>query len=265
MIFSGNVLKMNTKLGNVVDYYLPIGDSVLYVNEYLGKKISISFLKKINCIHCKKVIRSSYAQGYCYDCFASLPQTDEGILRPELDKSHLGISRDMDWARKNSLIDHYVYLAISSNLKVGVTRHIQATTRWIDQGATQAIKLAITPNRHLAGTIEVELKKHISDKTNWRQMLAGDPDLGINLKEEKDRLGLLLDDEQKQFITNDNWIAEIRYPVIKYPEKISTVNFDKQDSFEGILTGIKGQYLIFEDGSVINIRKYNGYLFEINA
>lgn len=255
---------MNAKLGNVVDYYLPIGDSQVYINEFLGEEISISFLKKINCIHCKKEIKSSFSQGYCYDCFSTLPETDASILRPELDQSHLGISRDMEWARKNSLIDHYVYLSISSNLKVGVTRHIQAITRWIDQGATQAIKLAITPNRHIAGTIEVELKKYISDKTNWRQMLSGDPNLGINLVEEKEKLRNLLIEDQKQYITDDNWITEIRYPVIKYPEKITTINFDKQDCYKGTLIGIKGQYLIFEDGAVINVRKYNGYLFEFN-
>ena len=28
---------------------------------------------------------------------------------------------------------------------------------------------------------------------------------------------------------------------------------------EGRLWGIKGQYLIFDDGSVLNIRKHNGY------
>ncbi len=265
MVVKGNILKMNAKLGRVVDYFLPVGDTVLYVNEYLGRNITMSFLKKINCIHCGIETRSSFAQGYCYDCFKNLPQTDAGILKPELDKSHLGISRDMDWARKNSLINHYVYLFISSNLKVGVTRHIQSNTRWIDQGAVQAIKLAITPNRHLAGMIEVELKKYVSDKTNWRQMLTGEPDLGINLKEEKDRLCKYLKDEYKQYITDDNWVTEIRYPVLKYPEKVFTVNFDKQDNYTGVLSGIKGQYLIFEDGFVVNIRKYNGYLFEIRV
>ncbi len=265
MKYKGNILKMNAKLGNVVDYYLPIGNSLIYLNELLGKELSISFFKKINCINCGKETKTSFAQGYCYNCFISLPQTDAGILRPELDQSHLGISRDMTWARKNSLIDHYVYLAISSNLKVGVTRHIQATNRWIDQGASQTIKLAVTPNRHLAGTIEVELKKHLSDKTNWRLMLSGHPNLGINLLEEKEKFGKLLTDKQKTYITDDNWITEIRYPVLKYPEKVSTINFEKQDNFTGILTGIKGQYLMFEEGYVLNIRKYNGYLFEIET
>ncbi|MFH2095442.1 MAG: DUF2797 domain-containing protein [Bacteroidota bacterium] len=254
---------MTVRLGNVVDYSLPLGNQDIYMNELLGTKLIVTYLQKINCIHCGKETKTSFAQGYCYHCYTTLPETDAGVLRPELDQSHLGVSRDMEWAEKNSLIDHYVYLAISSGLKVGVTRHTQAITRWIDQGATNAIKLAITPNRYLAGTIEVELKKHVPDKTNWRQMLTSDPDLGINLREEKQRVAGYLSEKLKKYVTDDNWITEIRYPVIKYPERVVPVNLEKQLSFSGTLTGIKGQYLIFENDNVLNIRKYNGYLVEI--
>lgn len=263
MIFQGTLLKMNSKLGNVVDYYLPLGDSDIHMNELLNKKISLNYLHKIFCVHCGKETKSSFAQGYCYNCYTTLPETDAGILRPELDQAHLGISRDMNWAKQNSLIDHYVYLAISSGLKVGVTRHVHAITRWIDQGASQAIVIAVTPNRHLAGLIEVLLKKHVPDKTNWRKMLSKEPDLGINLREEKEKLVQLFNETQKKYVSADNWITEIKYPVLKYPDQIKAINFDNDEKFTGVLTGIKGQYLMFEDDYVINIRKHSGYSLQL--
>ncbi|GAB4280311.1 MAG: DUF2797 domain-containing protein [Marinilabiliales bacterium] len=254
---------MRVQNGEFVDYYLQLGKDEIYLNDLIGKRLRFNYLKKINCIHCGKSTTKSYGQGYCYNCFSTLPQTDVGIFRPELDKSHLGISRDMEWAKNNSLIDHYVYLSISSGLKVGVTRHTEATTRWIDQGAVQAIKFAITPNRYLAGTIEVTLKKYVPDKTNWRKMLMQEPDLGINLKEEKAKLIEFLPAEQKKYVTDDDWVYEFKYPVVKYPEKILAINLDVTSSFSEVLMGIKGQYLILDNNKVINIRKHNGYFVEL--
>lgn len=263
MIKQGNIRKMQTELKDQVDYHLPIGNELIYMNPLLGKKLSLSYLGEINCIYCGKKTKTSFSQGYCYSCFTTLPQTDQSIVRPELDLSYLGISRDMEWAKENSLKPHYVYLAYSGNLKVGVTRESQVPTRWMDQGASKAIKLAKTPNRHIAGVIEVALKDHFSDKTNWREMLKEENVISIDLLEEKKKAALLLHPELQQYLTGEDEIFTIYYPMLDLPDKISTFGFDKEKDYSGILKGIKGQYLIFEDGKVLNIRKHNGYLIEL--
>lgn len=261
----GNISKMRTDLKDVVEYYLPIGEDMVQMNPLVGKKLNFTYLGQINCIHCGKKTKTSFSQGYCYSCFTTLPQTDESILRPELDLSYLGISRDMEWAKKNTLQPHFVYLAYSGNLKVGVTRESQVPTRWIDQGASKAIKLAKTPNRHIAGVIEVALKKHFSDKTNWRAMLKLSDTEGVDMLSEKQKASQLLHPELQQYICDEDEVVDITYPVISRPEKILSFGFEKVKEYSGILKGIKGQYLIFEDGKVLNIRKHNGYLVSLNV
>lgn len=245
-----------------VKYSLPVGPDLISLNELRGTTIRLEYLNKINCIHCGRETRQSFAQGYCYPCFISLPQTDACILRPEQCQAHLGISRDMEWSKRNCLRDHFVYLALSPGLKVGVTRESQVPVRWIDQGAWEAIKLAVTPNRYTAGTIEVELKKYMSDKTNWRHMLTGLRTSDVDLVAEKNRVSSLLTEEMQQYIIDDEEIYTFKYPVEEYPAKIKTLNFDKDSTVEGVLKGIRGQYLIFEDGYVLNIRKFGGYLVD---
>nr|WP_320117852.1 DUF2797 domain-containing protein [uncultured Marinifilum sp.] len=261
----GNIRKMHTKLGETVSYTLPIGNKLIDMNSLIGKKISLSYLGQINCIHCGKKTKTSFAQGYCYSCFTTLPQTDPSIVRPELDLSYLGISRDMEWAKENSLKPHYVYLAYSGNLKVGVTRESQVPTRWMDQGATKAIKLAKTPNRHIAGVIEVALKEHFSDKTNWRQMLKQENHTDIDLLAEKKKAADFLHSELQQYVCKEDNVYDIAYPVKEVSDKITSFGFEKLKDFSGVLKGIKGQYLIFEAGKVINIRKHNGYLVELKV
>ena len=165
----------------------------------------------------------------------------------------------MEWAEDHCLKDHFVYLAISSGVKVGVTRSAQIPTRWIDQGAWQAIKLAKTPNRYLAGLIEVSLKEHISDRTQWQRMLKNQLIEGVDLLNKKKEMLEHLSNELRKYEYPENEITEITYPVNEYPEKVNSVSFDKLYEFEGRLWGIKGQYLIFDDGTVLNIRKHNGY------
>ena len=53
-------------------------------------------------------------------------------------------------------------------------------------------------------------------------------------------------------------VVEINFPVLQFPEKVKSLNFDKQPIVEGVLQGIKGQYLMFDTG-VLNIRKFGGY------
>ncbi|MDP2338376.1 MAG: DUF2797 domain-containing protein, partial [Bacteroidota bacterium] len=248
-----------------VQYFLPLGESELPMNDLIGKSISLKFTGQINCISCGKRTKISFGQGFCYNCLQTAPEASETVMRPELSKAHLGIARDMDWAREHDLIDHFVYLAVSGELKVGVTRHTQVPTRWIDQGASEAIILTCTPNRHIAGVIEVYLKNFFSDKTNWRSMLQKKDVQEYNLQEEKTNAYQLLPSELQQYLQADNHIWKINYPVSIYPEKVSSVSFDKDSVISGILSGIKGQYLIFSDGRVLNIRKHNGYFLEIAA
>jgi len=184
-------------------------------------------------------------------------------VRPELSKSHFGIARDLEWAEKHDLIDHFVYLAVSADVKVGVTRNHQIPTRWIDQGASFAIKLACTPNRHIAGIIEVFLKKFYTDKTDWREMLKNEVATNIDLLAEKEKALGFLPAELRKYTEPDNQITRIDYPVLEYPQKLNSLSFDKQPLISGTLNGIKGQYLIFNDGDVLNIRKHNGYWLEI--
>ena len=259
----GNLLKMRTENTNPVQYFLPLGKDEIQLNPLLGKLVKMKFTGQINCISCGKSTKTSFGQGFCYACLQTAPEASESVLRPELSKAHLGIARDMEWARQHDLIDHFVYLAVSADLKVGVTRHHQVPTRWIDQGASSAVIVARTPNRHIAGITEVWLKQFYTDKTNWREMLRNH-ELSCNLSEEKVKAISLLTSELKKYASDSDEITTIQYPVDKYPEKITSLSFDNKPEIEGTLAGIKGQYLIFENGNVLNIRKHNGYYIEFD-
>lgn len=263
MEFEGNIRKMKTVLDVPVKYTLPIGSEEIDMNALIGKEITMQFNGQINCISCGKKTKTSFSQGFCYSCLQTAPEASESIIRPELSKAHLGIARDMEWAEKHDLIDHYVYLAVSSELKVGVTRGHQVPTRWIDQGASYAIKIACTPNRHIAGVIEVFLKNHFTDKTNWRAMLKNEVLKNFDLAAEKERIVHLLPLELQKYVSTDKEVTAINYPVEQFPEKIKSVGFDKFPEISGILAGIKGQYLLFNDSRVLNMRKHNGYFLRV--
>lgn len=264
MDITGNLIKMKAVHDTPVHFTIPLGDSSYDVNAWLGKKIHIRYHNQINCISCGAKTPRSYMQGYCYTCFMSLPQTEPGVLHPEKDQSHEGISRDMEWARQHNLIDHFVYLSYTSNLKVGVTRRTNVPTRWMDQGAVSVIRFARTPYRQLAGKIEVFLKKHVSDKSVWKKMLLNaKPDL--DLREEKHRLKAFLSEELKQYYTIDDRVLSFSYPIRQMPENLKQLKLDKEPEFEGRLGAIKGQYLIFEDGTVCNVRAHNGYLVSMQV
>jgi len=263
MKFQGSLVKMSAELSSPINYTLVLGTEKILMNSLLGKHIKISYLNEINCIRCGRKTSKSFHQGYCYPCFMTAPETDDCILNPELCRAHEGISRDMEWSKNNCLQDHYVYLAISSGLKVGVTRKSQIPTRWIDQGASQAIKIAQTPNRFLAGIIEVDLKKYFADKTNWRNMLVNKIDTETQLIEQKSKARELIKKDLLKYFIDDDKITELNYPVIEYPQKVNSVSFDNNTVIEAILIGIKGQYLIFNDETVFNVRKHNGYKVEL--
>ncbi len=265
MQYNGTLLKMETKLANPVEYELPIGDELVYMNNLIGKYIAFKWLKEIYCVACGRKTNKSFSQGFCYPCFLNAPETSECIFRPELCQAQDGIARDMDWAEHHCLQNHFVYLAISSGVKVGVTRSGQIPARWVDQGAWQAIKLAQTPNRYTAGLIEVALKAYISDRTNWQRMLKNQLIEGVDLKEKKKEMIAHLSPELQDYESGENEITEINYPVNEYPEKVKSLSFDKLEEIYGRLWGIKGQYLIFDDGTVLNVRKHTGYLVELEV
>ena len=265
MKYEGNIHKMKTELAGSVKYQLPIGDGLVDMNALIGKEITMRFAGQINCISCGKRTKTSFNQGFCYNCLQTAPEAAESVIRPELSKAQFGIARDMEWAEKHDLIDHFVYLAVSTEVKVGVTRGHQIPTRWIDQGASSAIKLAQTPNRHIAGVIEVFLKNYFTDKTNWRGMLKNEVKTDVDLAAEKERVVHLLPTELQKYICTDHQVINIEYPVEKFPEKVTSTSFDKNPEITGILRGIKGQYLLFDDNRVLNIRKHNGYYIELST
>ncbi len=261
MVFSGNLLKLRSEIGPPVAYYLPIGEKEIFLNELLNHTIEICFLHQINCIRCGRITTKSFAQGYCYPCFISAPETENCVLRPELCRAHNGIARDMNFAALHCLIDHIVYLSYTSSVKVGVTRHTQVPTRWIDQGAIEAIEIARTPNRYTAGLIEVALKSHFPDKTNWKKMLF-ESAVKIDLLNEKARAIENFPKELVKFASENTIVTYIKYPIREECQLSKSFDLDKTDLIVDILIGIKGQYLIFKSGYVINIRKYGGYLIQ---
>jgi len=263
MEFKGTLLKMRSQQDVPIQYYLPVGDKEIHLNQLMGKEIEIEYLGEIHCILCGRKTSKSFFQGMCYPCFQKAPQAEECILHPELCMAHEGKARDMEYAKENCLQEHFVYLSYTGDVKVGVTRKSQVPTRWIDQGAVLAIKIASTPNRYLAGLIEVMLKKQMADKTNWRKMLTlkddGEPNIQPFKKEAIDHLH----QDFSRYVLFDEHEATLIYPVKKIPLKVKSMGFDKTPKIKGVLNGIKGQYLIFDDGLVLNIRKHGGYLVTI--
>ncbi len=261
----GNLLKMRSAIEDgTVQYRLVMGDETIGMNDLVGKSIRLEYKNRINCISCGKVTSKSFAQGFCYSCFQTAPEAEECVLNPEKCKAHLGESRNQEWAENHCLIPHYVYLAVASGIKVGVTRSTQIPTRWIDQGAWKAIIIAETPNRHIAGVIETFLKQHFSDKTNWRNMLKNLQADDIDIMEQKQKAISLLPKELQKYAKADEPVWELNYPVLQFPTKPQSITFDKQTIVEGELKGIKGQYLLFDNDRVMNLRKHSGYLVEVN-
>ena len=272
---SGHLSKMEASLDTEgsVDYQLPIDDQRIGMNTLIGQTISIEHIGDIHCIHCGRRTKKSFSQGYCYPCFSKLPQCDTCIMSPEKCHFHHGTCRDPEWGEKYCFTDHFVYLSNTSGVKVGITRGTQLPTRWIDQGATQGLPIFRVQTRYQAGLIEDCIREHIADKTHWQRMLKGNSD-SVDLHSLRDELMAKSEDgleflEQEhglqalQRLYNEN-ITEIKFPVEQFPEKVKSLNLDKQPLVEGVLQGIKGQYLIMDTG-VINIRKFTAYNVKFTA
>jgi hypothetical protein len=263
MKYQGVLKKMKTENLKPIGYYLDMGSDFINMNQLLDKEIQLDFVgyECLNC-HLNKPI---YRQGFCKSCFFEIPQAADWIIRPELSTAHLDQEdRDLSYEKSVQLQPHIVYLANSSNVKVGVTRKQQVPTRWIDQGAHEAIEFIEVPNRYLAGITEVALKEHISDKTNWRKMLTNDIE-DVNLIAQKEKLAAFIPQEAaKYYVESNAGETHIDFPVLQYPEKVKSLNIEKSKSYTGTLKGIKGQYLIFEDSTVFNIRGNEGLVVSLH-
>jgi len=267
MKYSGNIQKLVTTLNEPVRYQLPIGNDMVPMNDLIGSQITLTYSGEINCIACGRKSSKSFSQGFCYPCFQSLAQCDSCIIKPELCHYFEGTCREPEWGEQHCLQDHYVYLANSSGIKVGITRGTQIPTRWMDQGAGQALPVFRVKNRLLSGLVEVVLKQHVADKTHWQRMLKGAPET-VDLAAKRDELFATCTEDIAAIIKQynddaitplaDEPVVPINYPVDEYPTKVKSLNFDKTPEITGLLAGIKGQYLILDSG-VLNIRKFSGY------
>jgi hypothetical protein len=275
VMLAGTLKKMRTELGtenypDEVNYFLPLGQDELPLNPYIGKFLKLEFLGNIICKNCGNKTKKSFAQGFCFPCMRRLAQCDMCILKPEICHFHKGTCREPEWGEKNCFVPHFVYLSNTSGLKVGITRHTQIPTRWIDQGATQATIIFKVQSRRQSGYVETAFKSLVADKTQWQTMLKGNQaDMDLLARAAELKAGVVTDFSQFSDIfpadsmeDQINDIISIRYPVLEFPEKIKSHNFDKQPVVEGTLMGIKGQYLLFDTG-VINIRKFSSY--EVSA
>lgn len=270
---AGAVRKMRVELEDPVRYIWQGGAEEHVVNDWLGKRVVIEFDGRINCIHCDRLTKKSFSQGYCYPCFQRLAQCDSCIVKPEKCHFSEGTCREPEWGDTHCNIEHVVYLANTSGVKVGITRGTQVPTRWIDQGATQARPIARVATRHQSGMLEVMLAKHVADKTAWQTMLKGNGG-AIDLSAKQHELAELCAEgiaalTEAHGLQAIQWQDEsatvcIDYPVLEWPVKVSSHNLDKTGHAEGVLLGIKGQYLMLDTG-VINIRKYGGYNLEVKV
>ena len=272
VLAQGTVRKLHSRLESPVRYQLPLGDSLTSLNDLLGQSLRLRYTGKINCVHCGRLISKSFNQGYYYPCFQSLAQCDSCIIHPEKCHFELGTCREPAWGEEFCMQDHIVYLANSSGIKVGITRATQIPTRWIDQGAVQALPIVRVRTRLQSGSLEVMFRQHVADKTNWRDMLR-EGDQIVDLKAQRDHLLSICDHDIKDMIQRFGFHAisvlsgiqpvDIVYPVQGYPARIDSFNFDNNALVEGTLLGIKGQYLMFDTG-VINIRRFSGYDVEFS-
>lgn len=269
----GLLKKMANRLDSTVAYALRLGDASFPMNGYLGQTIKLQYYGVIHCLQCGRKTNKSFSQGYCYPCFQKLAACDLCIMRPERCHYDQGTCREPEWADEFCMQPHIVYLANSSSIKVGITRINQIPTRWIDQGAIQAIPIMRVQTRQQSGFVEVAFKNQVSDRTSWQAMLKNMAE-PVDMERRRDELFQVLEPEltaleerfglQAMQKITDVKTEDINYPVLNYPEKVKSVNFDKQPIVEGQLQGIKGQYLIFDIG-VINIRKFTSYEVEFYA
>lgn len=264
--------KLKSELTLPINYYFRVDEEHVLLNASLGKSISLRHTGKIFCIQCGRKTNKSFQQGYCFPCLRRLQECQLCMIHPERCLVETGQCPENDWAHAQCNQPHIVYLANASGLKVGITRHTQVPTRWIDQGAIQALPIFTVKNRYQAGVMEVALKQFVADRTNWRVMLKNEV-TSLNLIDERDKLRQQAEKEIliviNQFNAGDikpldeTVMTTLSYPVLEYPEQVTALSLDQTPEITAQLLGIKGQYLILDRG-VLNLRKFSGYEIEFN-
>jgi hypothetical protein len=244
-----------------VEYTLQLAGTGLPLADRIGKPFTVRFTGVRTCAVCGKQVRKFYGQGTCYNCFISAPEASPCIIRPELCRAHLGEGRDVEWEREHHFQEHVVYLAHTGGVKVGITRSTQVPVRWIDQGAVLAVPIARVPFRQLAGAIEVDLKRLFNDRTDWRRMLhLRDPGAGKEaLLQARGQALEGLRADLRAYLLPKEPLVQLAYPLEDVPPKLVSVQLDKLPEITGRLHGIKGQYLVWADGRVLNVRNHTGY------
>ncbi|MBD1370798.1 DUF2797 domain-containing protein [Hazenella sp. IB182357] len=255
MIYSDYLTAMTYEIDDPIRYFL---NRSIYLNDYIQQPITLTFQNEIRCIHCNRLIPKTYNSGSCYPCFKSLPQNDLCMVKPEQCHYHHGTCRDTTFGDSTCMQAHIVYLSLSSDMKVGITRKENRIKRWIDQGAVRAIPIMEVPTRLDSGVIESKLAQIIKDKTNWRKMLKNEYDDQIDLVAKRAEIIQHIPNSYRSFIIDQPHLYTFNFPHFNPPTKITSLSLDKQPEITGTLIGIKGQYLIFDKG-VFNMRKHSGY------
>lgn len=259
----GRLEKMVATHDAPIRYELVLNHQRVPLNQFIGQTVTLKHTGNIYCLHCNMKANKSFNQGYCYPCFSRLAKCDMCMMKPETCHHAAGTCRDPNWAQSFCFQPHIVYLSNTSGLKVGITRQTQIPTRWIDQGAIQALPIFQVATRKMSGLIETLIARHVADKTQWQRMLKHQIE-PLDLIAQRDRLVEICANELNQLNQNeimflaDEKVVDFNYPINIAPSKVNALNFDKTLCISGILHGIKGQYLIFEKG-VLNVRKFGGY------
>lgn len=272
MLLTGHLRKMRVEHQSPVHYYMRLDDQEVHLNPGLNQSISLRFLGEIACVQCGRITKKSFQQGYCFPCMRRINECGNCQIHPERCHYEQGTCPADDWAHTQCGAPHIIYLANSSGLKVGITRETNVPSRWIDQGAIAGLPICRVSNRYQAGRVEVALKAFVNDKTNWRAMLKNDvveidllqaqADLMAQAKEMVATIQSDYPADQIELLV-DEAVTAVSYPVMTYPQKITSLSLDKTPEVVGRLLGIKGQYLLLDVG-VINIRKFGGYHVEVS-
>lgn len=256
----GFLRELTHYMENYVRYTLNVDVADFSLDKALGEVISITHTGEKRCINCGRKVKKLYQSGYCYPCLTTLAECDLCIVKPHECHHHLGTCRDPRFAEEHCMIPHYVYLAYSSHVKVGLTRKGRQLTRWVDQGAAAAVLVAELPTRKAAGELEVEIGAFLSDKTDWRKMLLDQVDDTVDLLQMKQDVYQRLEPKWQPYLLEEEaTVYRFIYPRQEgFAPKLSSLSLDKIPSVEGVLRGIKGQYLLFDHG-VFNVKKHAGY------
>ena len=67
------------------------------------------------------------------------------------------------------------------------------------------------------------------------------------------------------FFEEDDEVHSLQFPVHHYPDKVTSTKLEKVPVISGKLVGVKGQYWMWEDGRVWNVRAHAGSRVEIDV